>query len=354
VLRAMAVKRQKPLPDIWKKPLIASLQSADEDRISAALDVIRPDGRNSIPAVFEPALAGLAASDSHSPRLRLTANSFLPSSEGVLSKDVAQLAISHLGPEQPLELRTLALDCLEKGRLEPDHINSLLDLVPASGTMELKRLIPIILSGGRSQYGPALLERLAKAPSSTSLPIEFVSAQFKGGDGAVDAAAANLIHHIQAAAGEKLKLLEESLARIPKADPRKGQAVFSSTRALCSSCHTVGFNGARIGPDLTRISKIRNERDLLESILFPSASFVRGYEPSVLATTDGRVISGLIREETPQEITLQIDAQKTTRIPIAEIESRKPGTVSLMPAGLEKQLTSEELADLVSFLMTAN
>jgi putative heme-binding domain-containing protein len=130
--------------------------------------------------------------------------------------------------------------------------------------------------------------------------------------------------------------------------------VFTSTRALCSSCHAVGFLGSRIGPDLTRISKIRNERDLLESILFPSASFVRGFEPAVIATTDGRVLSGIVKEENAGEVVLQLDAQNTARISVAEIDSRKPGAVSLMPAGLEKQLTSEELADLVAFLMASN
>jgi putative heme-binding domain-containing protein len=354
VLRSMSVKRPKPLPQAWREPLVLALQSTDEESINAALDVIRPDGRSHVPRDFETGLRGLAANDKLSPRLRLMAQSYLPASEDVLSNEVAQVAVAHLGPELPLELRSLALDCLEKGRLDATHSKSLLDIVPTSGTMELKRLIPIILRGGRSEFGRVLIDRLSHAPASTSLPVEFVSAQFKGGDGTLDAAAETLIHQIQDAAGEKLKLLEDSLARIPKANVRKGQEVFTSTRALCSSCHAVGFLGARIGPDLTRISKIRNERDLLESILFPSASFVRGFEPAVIATTDGRVLSGTVKEENAQEVTLQLDAQKTERIPIGEIDSRKPGTVSIMPAGLEKQLTSEELADLVAFLMASN
>jgi putative heme-binding domain-containing protein len=297
---------------------------------------------------------GLAENEMLSPRLRLMAQSFLPASDGVLPKEVAGVAVAHLGPEHPLELRSLALDCLEKRRLEKSQISPLLDLVPVSGTMELKRLIPLIRKDDGSEVGKSLIERLSQNPASTSLPVEFIAAQFKGGDGALDRAADELIHQVQAAAGEKLKLLEDSLARVSKANPRKGQEVFTSTRALCSSCHAVGFLGARIGPDLTRISKIRNERDLLESILFPSASFVRGFEPTVIATTDGRVLSGTVKEESAQEVTLQIDAQKTVRIPVGEIDSRKPGTVSIMPAGLEKQLSSEELADLVAFLMASN
>lgn len=354
ILRAMVVKRPRPLPEVWKEAIVRALQSTDEESINVALDVVRPDGRNKVPRDIEPALTRLAGNEKLSPRLRLTAQSFLAPGEGAVPREVTLVAVSHLGPEQPLELRTLALDCLEKSRLDATQFKSLLELVPASGTMELKRLVPIILRGGRAEYGRVLLERLSQAPAATSLPIEFVAAQFKGGDGTLDTAAETLIHQIQAAAGEKIKLIEESLARIPKADPRKGQAVFSGTRALCSACHAVGYNGARIGPDLTGIRKIRNERDLLESILFPGASFVRGFEPTVLATTDGRVLSGIIKEETSREVILQVDAQNIARIPVQDIESRKPGTVSLMPAGLEKQLTSDELADLVAFLMSSN
>ena len=89
---------------------------------------------------------------------------------------------------------------------------------------------------------------------------------------------------------------------------------------------------------------------LLESILFPSLSFVRSYEPVSIITDDGKVFNGLIRDESDAMITLQLDAQKTAQIQKSTIEERRPGTVSVMPAGLEKQLTPQDLADLVKYL----
>ncbi|MBX3439507.1 MAG: hypothetical protein KF861_18615, partial [Planctomycetaceae bacterium] len=86
---------------------------------------------------------------------------------------------------------------------------------------------------------------------------------------------------------------------------------------------------------------------------FPSASFVRSYEPTTLLLADGRVLSGVIRDESPTEITLQIDAEKSVNVSPEEIEERLPGTVSVMPAGLDKQLTPQDLADLVTFLKAA-
>jgi len=89
---------------------------------------------------------------------------------------------------------------------------------------------------------------------------------------------------------------------------------------------------------------------LLESILFPNLSFVRSYEPVTIVTDDGRVLNGVIRDETDDVITLQLDAQKSLQISKSTVEERQAGTVSIMPAGLEKQLSSQDLADLVKYL----
>ena len=70
----------------------------------------------------------------------------------------------------------------------------------------------------------------------------------------------------------------------------------------------------------------------------------------VVATTDGKVLNGLLQNETSDEIVLVTGANQEARIARAEIEEMRPGTVSVMPAGLDQQLTPQELADLVAFL----
>src|SRR5438105_14417788 len=91
-------------------------------------------------------------------------------------------------------------------------------------------------------------------------------------------------------------------------DIRRGHAIFNSTKAACATCHAIGYLGGTIGPDLTHIGKIRSERDLLESIVFPSASFVRSYEPVMIATKNGKVYNGLIRKDAPDEVVLATNA----------------------------------------------
>jgi len=115
----------------------------------------------------------------------------------------------------------------------------------------------------------------------------------------------------------------------------------------------MGYMGGRIGPDLTKIGQIRNDHDLIEAIVYPSRSFVRSYEPLTVSTLDGRIITGTIKNESTEELVLTLGADQEARIQRSEIEEIKPGTISIMPAGLDQQLTPEELADLLAFLKAA-
>jgi putative heme-binding domain-containing protein len=140
------------------------------------------------------------------------------------------------------------------------------------------------------------------------------------------------------------------LGSLKDGDVRRGQLVFNSAKAACASCHAIGYLGGKIGPDLTHIGKIRADRDLLEAIIFPSASFVRSYEPVQVTTTRGKIHNGLVRKDSPEEVVLTTSATEEIRIPRKEIEDIQPSKVSIMPAGMDKVLSTQELADLVAFL----
>ena len=139
------------------------------------------------------------------------------------------------------------------------------------------------------------------------------------------------------------------LASLEKGDIRRGQAVFNSSETACLACHSIGYQGGDIGPDLTRIGQIRERKDLLEAIVYPSASFVRSYEP-VVAVTASDSISGVPIEETDSHLLLAVNADEQVRILRSDIEEVRPGTVSVMPSGLDEQLSRGQLADLLAFL----
>lgn len=148
---------------------------------------------------------------------------------------------------------------------------------------------------------------------------------------------------------------EEKLAEIRRlnndlragvGDPLKGRELF---RKQCATCHRLFGDGNVVGPDLTFAN--RKDRDyLLVSLIDPSAVIRKEYLSYVAQTTDGRLLTGLLVEQTPQQIVL-LDA-KNERAAVArdKIESLRESPVSLMPDNTLKELKPAELRDLFRYL----
>jgi putative heme-binding domain-containing protein len=159
-----------------------------------------------------------------------------------------------------------------------------------------------------------------------------------------------LLRMIQEGAEARRARLAEFEPLLTGGDPGRGRAVFFGTKAACATCHRVGDSGGLVGPDLTRVGAIRSGPDLLESILFPGATFAQGYEPYAVATPDGRVFAGLIVRRDADELILRDPSGAETRLQRAEIEEVRRSETSLMPEGPGFALSREELRDLLAFL----
>jgi putative heme-binding domain-containing protein len=129
--------------------------------------------------------------------------------------------------------------------------------------------------------------------------------------------------------------------------------VFNSEKAGCLTCHAIGYVGGKVGPDLTRIGQVRTDRDLLEAVLYPSASFVRSYEPVMVVLKTGAVHTGVLKSEDRNEVILTTSPTTEMRLPRPDVADVRPSPVSIMPAGYGDQLTRQELADLIAFLHAA-
>src|SRR5262249_46117594 len=150
---------------------------------------------------------------------------------------------------------------------------------------------------------------------------------------------------------------EKQKARLAELEPvlsggrsTQGRTLFFGPKAACAGCHTVAGVGSKIGPDLSKIGSIRTPRDLLESIVFPSASIARGYEPYLVLTRAGRSHNGILAQATAEAVTLVTTERTEVRIRRSEIEEIQPSRVSIMPQGLDTQLSRQELSDLIAFL----
>ena len=136
------------------------------------------------------------------------------------------------------------------------------------------------------------------------------------------------------------------LVRKTPGDAVAGQRAFAK---VCAQCHKIYGEGQEVGPDIT--SNGRNDFDqLLSNIFDPSLVIGSGYQATTVATADGRVLTGLLAEDSPQRIVLKIQGGKQEIIPRTQVEEIKTSALSLMPEDIEKQLTHQEWADLLDFL----
>jgi putative membrane-bound dehydrogenase-like protein len=131
-------------------------------------------------------------------------------------------------------------------------------------------------------------------------------------------------------------------------NPVAGRALF---RKHCATCHKLFDDGESLGPDLTHAN--RKDRDyLLASIVDPRAVIRKEYLAYNVQTTDGRSLSGLIVEQTPNSVTLLDPKNQRTKVARNQIESIQESPVSLMPENLLKDLKPQELRDLFSYLQS--
>lgn len=138
-------------------------------------------------------------------------------------------------------------------------------------------------------------------------------------------------------------------AVLQQADRSQGRAVYAKT---CSQCHILFGDGGNLGPDLTGADR-GNVGYWLENILDPNAVVGKDYQTLTALTADGRVVTGLLREETDVAIVLE-DAEKRVTLPQSEIESIAPTSKSLMPEGLLQPLTPEQIASLIAYLQSSS
>ena len=254
------------------------------------------------------------------------------------------------GEVSPLD-RSAAIDALTKASLTGDDAMQLADMLSTLSPSDVARVLPIVTRSGGSSLARGV-DRLEAYPRPDLLPRSLVVEALAklAADGGN---ASTLLSQIDDASASQRQRYLELAASLPAGDAARGHRVFLSQKAACTSCHAMAYAGGRVGPDLTRIGGIRTPADLLEAIVLPNASFVRSYEPVVVLTTKGTVVSGIAVDTASDEMIVQTSATVRENIPLEEIDQIEQGTVSLMPTGYDTLLSPQELADLVAFLARA-
>ena len=244
-------------------------------------------------------------------------------------------------------VRTEGLRILSK--LEPEAALPILDAALGRGTTAERQGALATLGGMKSEEADHLLSDYLDQFINGEVPGEVHLDLLE--------AASN-----RSAADLRAKLARYEAAR-PEGDPlafyrecleggnseRGRQIFFERTEAQCQRCHKIDGQGGDVGPSLSAIGLEKDRRYLLEAIVAPDAEVAEGFETLVVATVDGQILSGIVKDESPETLTLMDVEGKTFDVAKGDIEESRRG-VSAMPTDLLKNLSKRDIRDLVEYL----
>jgi putative heme-binding domain-containing protein len=264
-----------------------------------------------------------------------------------------QFLMGLLRPEIDADLRQAAAQILGRARLTEAQLLTLArEQLPRADPLILPNLLEAFRDSRSEQTGMAMVAGLLSSQHpAEGIAAERIPEMLKHFPASVQPAAAPLIARIdqeKRSRAERLKSLEPLLKG---GDIDRGREVFFGKKVGCSSCHTIMSEGGDVGPDLTAVGSVRSGMDLLEAVVYPSASFVPGHEVYRVETAN-EVYTGVQGEGTPDSVLIISGPQDRVRIPRKDIRSMRPSAVSLMPDGFADNLTRQELRNLLAFLQS--
>jgi putative heme-binding domain-containing protein len=146
---------------------------------------------------------------------------------------------------------------------------------------------------------------------------------------------------------EQLKQLSADV--VAKGDAARGEKVFRRADVACLKCHAVSKAGGQVGPDLSPVGANSPVDYVVSSILMPDQAIKEQYLTRVIVTMEGKVYQGIVVDRDDKRVILKEASGKQITIPTADIDEEAEGG-SLMPKGLTKFLTRDELLDLARFI----
>lgn len=348
VIDAIQHSTVKPFPDAWIDPLAAELHaSVSEVRLAvvalARARALKPlDGPLTKIAADaqQPAPFRLACLDAIAPRL------------GTVDDALFTLVDDQLAAADTPTGRLSAARTLAALRLSKPQILRLVKRLPSADALILPTLLQAFTRAANDEVGQALVAALEKAPAITSTRADDLARLLEEYPAATQSAAKPLLALLGANLERQRARLEELSPLLNGGDVGRGKQVFFDQKATCVACHRVSGQGGVIGPNLSTIAEVRSGRDLLESVVFPSASIVQSYHPFNVGTRDGQSHFGMLIRETPEAVWLRAVDLTEVKIETAQIATMAEAPISLMPQGLDAILSADELRDLLAFLQS--
>lgn len=348
MLEVIARCRLEHLPPAWLNVVDRAIESSDLAVKQEAVSAIRARNLDR----FDAKLNALSRTAALPVELRIAALECMAPRRGAPDADVFDFLTSQLSSETEPLVRVAAARTLGTSSLADKQLSRLTEQVAESSTMALRLLLPAFAKSQSAEVGSEFVAALKRSPGAEALSLAELDQSLRGFPPQVQEAAGELRerlaqrHQQQAAYLAGIANDLSSLAGRPEA----GRERFFSQKVGCYGCHRIGGQGGAVGPDLSQIGRFRNRKELLESIVFPSFVVVPEFRSYSIATSSGKIVTGLIVRESAEAIDVRTADLAEIRIARKEIDAIEPASVSLMPDGLEKNLSRQDLADLLEFL----
>jgi putative membrane-bound dehydrogenase-like protein len=347
MLEVMAGSTIKEVPSVWID-LLGNELTSDVDA-TVKLDVLKFIRLHGI-ASLNTAIENVADNNQNAAMLRIHAIGALLNDSTQLSNKHFDYLYEQLQPANEALVRQQAVGVLGQAKLPDELLLKLArDFLGKADAFMIPGLMPVFLGATDIEIGKALAKALENSPGLDNLNEEHVRETFASYPAELNATVGKLIaklNEVRAGRLTRIKTIENEILR---GDIERGRMLFFG-KAICYTCHTIGKEGGRFGPDLTSIQRDRSAHDLVEAIVYPSVSFVREYETYRIKTKDN-TFTGIIQSQTPDMIRLGISVQESVQIQRKDIMTIEILDTSMMPIGLDKILTEMEMADLLAFLL---
>lgn len=344
-LSAIAAGGVKPAPE-WTAELRGLLARTDGPS-PLLLDAIK----RLRSATFDAELQAIADDVRRPTALRLRALDSMQAR--AMTPQTFTLLLRVLTQDASVAARIQAAAMLGSATLTPAQALSLAPALAQTGPIELRELTRLLrrTSPKETDAAEALTRAIARNPALGSQQESvYRTALSEHSPALFERIILPARREAEAALDRKKRELGAIAEAAAHGRPARGQALFASGRGTCVACHKIGGLGNAIGPDLSKIGAIRTERDLAESIVFPSSTLARDYEAHLFEMSDGQTALGVVRSHTADGLRIvDVTGQEKT-LPHAQIVSDTLLTESLMPMGLDATLSREELADLIAWL----
>ena len=353
LLDVLSAIKNQALPESWSTGLNKLMKAADETqqlRMASWLSNMKLDEAQgkAIAATVE-SLVSKAQDDAF--KLKLLA-ALRPGTQ--LSQAAGeQLIVEHFLGNKGAETIHDASRALSRVRLTKANAELLVKHVDKVEPLELMQAVSAIGAVNDEALDTEMLDKLVALPAARTLAFDQLTSLYRSRPEPLKAKVRTAVETLSKPPADVEAKLDELLGKLKSGDAARGFQVFRSAKAACSACHRIGYVGGTVGPELTRIGATRSRRALLEAIVFPNVRLEQSYTPVRILTSDGLVLNGLIARETGEQIELITGANQRVTIATSDIEKRQASQVSIMPAGLEQQLSLDDLSDLLTLLEAA-